>query len=355
MKKVFFTVGPSQTYPTFERHMHTALKDQIGSISHRGSQFKDIYKNVDQKLKRLLGIPESFSIYFVGSSLESMERIIQNTVLKSSFHLISGSFGKRWHKTAVELGKKAFAQETQDGEGFDFGSLKIPRECELVCITQNDTSTGVWIPMQEIHYLKSRYPDMLFALDLVSSAPIPEIEFSKIDMVFFSVQKGFGLPAGLGVLAVSPGSVKKAEDIQKRGVSTGSYHNFLTLDKAYSNFQTPETPNVLNIYLLDKILDDMLKKGIEKIRKETDEKAKLIYEFFDSHKKYEPFVKYKPIRSKTSLVIDVKGESGKIREKLTKKGIEVGSGYGARKEGQIRIANFPQHSLKQVEGLLGSL
>lgn len=352
MNKVYFTVGPSQTYPTFEHHMQTALKEQIGSISHRGSLFKSIYKNVDQKLKTLMGIPPGFRVFFVGSSLESMERIIQNTVLKSSFHLISGSFGKRWHKTAKELGKKTFAWETPEGEGFDFGSLKIPNSCELVCITQNDTSTGVWLPIQEIQNLKSLYPDMLFALDLVSSAPIPKIDYSKIDMVFFSVQKGFGLPAGLGVLIVSPESVKKAEVIQERGVSTGSYHNFLTLDKAYLDFQTPETPNVLNIFLLDKILDDMLKKGIEKLRKETDEKAKLIYNFFDSHNKYDPFVKNKPFRSLTSLVIDVKGESGRLRAKLSKKGIEVGSGYGAFKEDHVRIANFPQHSLEDVNKLI---
>lgn len=164
-KKVFFTVGPSQLYPTFNKHIKSALAEQISSISHRGQQFKDIYIQTTENLSTLMDIPNDFDIYFTGSSLESMERIIQNTVLKGSFHVVSGSFGKSWLQTSQELGKRAEFIDTPAGEGFDFGSLKIPKTSEVVCITQNDTSTGVQIPMEEIYYLKSKYPEKLLSFD----------------------------------------------------------------------------------------------------------------------------------------------------------------------------------------------
>lgn len=355
MKKVYFTVGPSQLYSTYQAHMKEALAQDIGSKLHRGAWFAGVFDEATGNFRKLLGIPKEVSIFFVGSSLESMERIIQGVVYKESFHLLTGAFGKKWHQTALDLGKKATKADTPDGMGYDFSELTIPKTAELVAITQNDTSTGVAIPIPEIYYLKSRFPDKLFALDIVSSSPYVDVDFTKVEMGFLSVQKGFGLPAGLGILIVSPSALEKAQWIKDKGGVIGSYHSFLSLKTAADEHTTPETPNVLAIWLLNEILKDMLKVGIEKIRKDTDTKAQLIFDFFEKHSKYEPFVKFLPIRSKTSIVIDVKGDSKKLREKAGKQGIEIGSGYGSNKENHLRIANFPQHSIGDVKKLLSTL
>lgn len=72
MKKTFFTVGPSQIYPTVPSHIQKAIKDDILSISHRGPQFREIYKNTVDGLRKLLNIPPSYQIIFVSSALEAM-------------------------------------------------------------------------------------------------------------------------------------------------------------------------------------------------------------------------------------------------------------------------------------------
>ena len=93
-QQIFFTVGPSQVYPTLSKHLQTAVRENIPSLNHRGSEFKKLFTETTVNLKKLLGIPENYRIFFVSSALESMERTIESVVDRNSFHLITGSFGK---------------------------------------------------------------------------------------------------------------------------------------------------------------------------------------------------------------------------------------------------------------------
>lgn len=350
-KKIFFTVGPSQLYPTVPGHIKNALKENIFSLSHRSKQFSEIYEKTSTNLRKLLNIPSTHHIFFTASALEGMERTIQSTVLKNSYHFVNGSFSREFWQIAIDLKKNALRFDAPNGEGFNFASAKIPKNTELISVVQNETSTGVETPMEDIYKLKLKHPQALLAMDVVSSIPYTTIDFSQIDITLFSVQKGFGLPAGLGVLIVNKKAVEKAAWLSTKNVNIGSYHNFLKLAEFEEKFQTRETPNIANIYLFSKVTEDMLSIGIEKIRKETEKKAQLIYNFFENHPKYRPYVSDQ-CRSKTTIVINVKGESQQIVDRLEKKGFILTQGYGKRKDDHIRIANFPSLSLQQVKKLL---
>lgn len=355
MKKTFFTVGPSQLYPTVSKHLQIALKSQILSISHRGGQFEEIFSQASNLLKQLLKIPSDYSIFFVSSGTEAMEKTIENVVEKESFHLVNGSFSKRLFDMALQLKKKATKLEVNLGEGFDFENITIPKTAELITLTHNETSTGVVLPVKQIADIKKAHPEKLLALDIVSSAPYAKIDFRFADIVFFSVQKGFGLPSGLGVIIVNPDALDKAERLEKKGINIGTYHSFPILKKSADKNQTPETPSVLHIYLLSQVLTDMLKIGIKTIRKQTDQKAKLLYSFLDNHPRWRAFVKDKKFRSKTTIVADLRKEQKMVKEILAKKGLIVGSGYGQYKDTHLRIANFPSHSLKDMKKLINNL
>ncbi len=351
MKKIFFTVGPSQLYPSVPKHIKTALKENVFSLSHRSNTFVEIYKGVSDNLRKLLDIPATHHIFFTSCALEGMERTIQNTVQKNSVHFVNGSFSREFWQIAVDLKKNAQRIDAPNGKGFDFASVNIPKNTELICLVQNETSTGVAIPMDFIYELKKNYPTALLAIDVVSSVPYTTIDFSKIDIALFSVQKGFGLPAGLGVLIVNDKAIKKAELLDKKNISIGSFHTFPKLFEFEQKFQTRETPNVSALYLLEKVTADMLTAGIKTIRKQTEQKADLLYAFFDNHSSYKPYVQ-DPFRSKTTIVIDVKGESETVVKKLAENGLIVAQGYGKRKDEHIRIANFPSLSLAMVKKLI---
>lgn len=355
MKNTYFTVGPSQLYPTVKNHLLKAIEDDVMSLSHRSKVFQGWVKEAKDRLRQLLTIPTDHEIFFLGSGTEGMERVIENTVKDSSFHLVNGAFSKRFYQTAKQLGKNASKAEVAPGTGFDFAKISPPKKAEIMCFTHNETSCGVMLPTKDLQVFIRRYPKILTAIDIVSSAPYASLDFRLFDCVFFSVQKGFGLPAGLGVIVVSPRAIEKASYLQKKGMSIGSYHSFLELKKYADKWQTPETPNVLAIYLLNRVIDDFLKVGIAKIRQETDQKAKLLYSRLAKQAKFELFVKDIAYRSPTTLVAAVRGGSLELVKALKAKGLLVGAGYGDNKEKHIRIGNFPATSLAQVKKLIAAL
>ncbi len=349
--QTFLTPGPSALYPSFEKHLRTALDAQIPSISHRGKKFQSIYRETFEALQELFSLPEEYAVLFCGSANEIWERLLMNCVEKHSFHLVNGAFSKKFYQFSQQLHLQSGQQTAAFGAGFELENTQIPKDTELLALTHNETSAGVIMPEEVIHQLATQNPDALTVVDMVSSAPYPQLDFRKIDSAYFSVQKAFGMPAGLGVWLVNKACLAKAEEIEKNieGRSTGTYHRLTHLWETFEKFETPETPNVLGIYLLGKIAQDMLQKGRDTIRKETDLKANMLYDFVEKKEGLEIFVQNPAHRSPTVIVVNTATESSKIIQKIAAKGFEIGSGYGEYKNKQIRIANFPATSVAQIE------
>ncbi|WP_114781649.1 aminotransferase class V-fold PLP-dependent enzyme [Botryobacter ruber] len=354
--KVYFTPGPSELYPTVPQHMQTAMENKIGSISHRSQQFKDIYAHTVAGLRQLLQLPDHFDILFLSSANEIWERAIENTVEKESFHLVNGSFSKRFYEISLDLGRKATKHEVPFGQGFRVEDIEVPASAELVAIVQNETSSGAGTPVAAINALREKTgPEPLFFIDVVSSMPHPKLDWSKVDSVYFSVQKCFGLPAGLGVWVLNDRCIAKAEALKAKGMSVGSYHSIpATIGKARAN-QTQETPNVLNIYLLGQVVQEMNQKGVDVIRQETEAKAKMVYDYLEASENFEIAVEEPAHRSATTIIANTKLPASEVIKRLSPFDMAVGSGYGNYKESQIRIANFPAHSVGQMQALVYKL
>lgn len=356
MQNTYFTPGPAALFPTFEKHLKTFMDRQLGSISHRSQQYRDLHRFTVEQLRTLLSVPDTHQILFLGSASETWERILLNCVEHESFHLVNGSFSKKFYDYANSLHKFAHVCEKPMGEGFDFAEIEVPAYAEVICITHNETSSGVQMPVADIHKLKAKNPDKLVAVDMVSSAPYPALDYSLIDTAFFSVQKAFGMPAGLGVWIVNEACLAKAERLrQYDSLTIGAHHDLPTLWKNALKFETPATPNVLAIYTLGKIAEDFNRIGIENLRKETEHKAGLLYTLVKKHDNFEAFVKVPRHQSQTVVVANTKKDSSTVIGKLKEKGLIVGSGYGEFKGSQVRIANFPATSLAQIEGLVKAL
>ncbi|GAB3562134.1 phosphoserine transaminase [Spirosoma luteolum] len=356
MTNTYFTPGPAELYPTFARHLQTAMDRQLGSISHRSQAFRDIYQATDEQLRTLLNIPKTHGIFFTGSASEVWERLLFNCVEHESFHLVNGSFSQKFYDYAGSLKKFAHKQEKPFGEGFDAAEIEVPPYAELVCMTHNETSSGVQMRVADMHKLKKKHPKKLFCVDMVSSAPYPDLDYSLIDSAFFSVQKAFGMPAGLGVWIANEACLAKAETLlQHDNLTVGAHHTLPTLWKHYKTFETPATPNVLFIYLLGKIAEDLNRIGIDVIRKQTEEKARLLYKFIGDSPYFEPFVEQERHRSQTVVVANTKAPSAEVIANAKVAGMVVGSGYGSLKSSQIRIANFPATTADQLNDLIRQL
>ena len=352
-RKLYFTPGPSALYFTLEEHMRGALREQIPSISHRGREFSNIYKNVDDQLRQLVSLPDDYRIFFTSSATETWERLLQSLVKKSTLHLVNGAFSRRFYQVAKKLQYQAEIVEVPEGEVVDLNAIPSGLEPELIGVTHNETSTGAQQPVEDLAPLRKKFPTSIIAVDAVSSFPVVDLPFDLIDSVYLSVQKCFGLPSGLGVWLVNDRAIQRALSLAPTGRT--SYHGIDTYLANYEKYQTPSTPNILAIYLLNKVIGDMLEKGIGKIRMESKYKSAILYHLLESKASIQPFVTTANWRSETVIVASSGDGTESILDKLYQRSMVVGSGYGAFKGKHIRMANFPTHSKEQIEMLVDAL
>ncbi|MCS6968595.1 MAG: aminotransferase class V-fold PLP-dependent enzyme [Cytophagales bacterium] len=349
----FLTPGPSQLYYTVPQHIKTALKEHICSISHRSKSFQQIVAHALEHLRALFQLPTDYYIAFTASATEVWERAIENLSQEYTLHLVNGNFSKKFYEFSKQLKRNAQKWEVSPGKGFYLSEMPPFDPPELLCLTHNETSTGVTMPLEDIYTLRKRYPEALIIVDAVSSVPYPEIDFSQIDSLFFSVQKGFGLPAGLGVWIFNQRCLAKAEELLSKGKSIGTYHSLPSLLASIQKNETPETPNVLGIYLLGKVAEDMNRRGIKTIRQEIEAKAAIAYHHLQKNNdKFSLFVNDPSHRSATVIVAEVLHRpAADFIEFCKQKGIVLGSGYGNFKGVHIRIANFPTHAKETFQHL----
>ncbi len=349
--KKYFTVGPTEIFPQIYEYIQTAREEKIFSISHRSREFSEIYRNADNYLRKLLNIPANFHIAFLSSATECMERVIENTVEKESFHIINGFFARRFREISEQCSKQTNEYKVNLHKKFEPSEIDIPDTAELITITHNDTSSGHAIEMPQIKTIKEKYPNIPIALDATTSVPYYGIDFNLIDTAFFSVQKGFGMPPGLGVIIFKDTLVEKSKYLSDKNFNRGTFFNFERLKDNALKLQTTVTPNIPAIFILSKLSELLFNYGIDTIRKETELKAGLIYDTFKKSGYLKPYIGSEENCSKTTIV----AVSGKDVDELTKylnlNGFEISKGYREKKDDQIRIANFPTQSILATEEL----
>ena len=354
--KIFFSVGPTEIFPEVKKFYSEGFREKLFSVHHRSNEFENIHSETVANLKKLLNFT-GHKIFFFSSATECMERVILNLVDKSSFHYINGYFAQRFSNIAKQYGKLPIELICESGKSFfDEGDDNfIDEDAELICFTLNETSMGTALPISEIVKIKKLYPEKIIVLDAVSALPFYEIDFEYVDCAFFSVQKGFGMPPGLGVLIVNDICLSKADFLSQINGNEISAFNFNKYSENFNKNQTSYTPNIPAIYVLGKVCDLMLKKGLGKIRKETDNKYNLLDNFISGSDIFSHFVKRPEDRSKTTIAVNTKLTSSEVVKKLNASGFVVSRGYGEYKDYQIRIGNFPVHKIQDFKNLINEL
>ncbi len=362
-----FAVGPSQLHPAVPGAIRAALAEGLPSWSHRSDAFRREVAGAVEALSAVLGIPEGYRVLFLGSATEAMERVAQGLLggegmvlpgaghgpgAARSFHLVHGAFARRFRTVARNLGGDPAGVEVEDGQGFDLGEIRVPGGYGLLAVTQNETSTGVALDPGGIAALARRHPEIPTVVDTVTAAPTLPLELGAVDGAFFSVQKLFGLPAGLGVLVVSPRLVERVRERRGGGAPAGGYMHIPALAEAASRHETGPTPNMLGIRLLKVVARALLERGLDRVRRDAEANAVRIHDAA-VRAGWIPFPTRVEDRSTTVLVYRVPGEggAGRARDRLQGEGFQVSAGYGSLKEAVVRLANFPAHPPEAVEAL----
>jgi phosphoserine aminotransferase len=342
---ISFSPGPSQVFPQLPQYFQDAYDQDILSANHRSRIFMNMYQEVVQLFREKLHMPEDYKLLFTSSATENWEIISQSLTEKGSFHLYSGDFGKKWFRYAKHIHAQTEGVKFDPEQGIDLYSLDVYDQ-DIICVTQNETSNASEVGLETLRGIRKAYPDKLLAVDATSSMAGIELDFEIGDIWFASVQKCFGLPAGLGVLILSPQAVEKAEALDERG----RYNSLNFMLENAIGYQTHYTPNVLGIYLLKRSLQD--RPEIQFTDKILRTRMQELENLVAGKDKFRYLNKFPEHRSRTVLGISGKEDMvASIHEAAKKNGLILGSGYGSLKNSSFRIANFPAVTDDQFEKL----
>jgi phosphoserine aminotransferase len=220
----------------------------------------------------------------------------------------------------------------------------VPAGAELVAVTHNETSTGMAWPWDELTAWRDAHPGPLLALDVTSSIASMAMDWTRADVWFGSVQKGFGLPAGLGLLLVGPRARERARELGARR-RVAAWQDLHAMAAKIEEGQTVETPNVLAIALLAR---QMRRWDLAAIDVATREKARLVAQRAGDERF---FVRDARWRSLTTHCLLVPSPDDCVR-RAREAGFAVGRGYGALRPRSIRIGTFPSVSLRDLDAAL---
>jgi phosphoserine aminotransferase len=344
---ISFYPGPSRVYDSIPKYVKEAHKKGILSINHRSDEFMRFSERTIHLLKDKLNIPEDYTIFYTTSATECWEIIAQSLNKKRSYHIFNGSFGQKWYEYTQKLGGGVRSYPFGKEELVNPKKLKFGKEGGVICITQNETSNGTQVACAAIKQIKENNPDHLVAVDATSSMAGIMLDFKSADIWFASVQKCFGLPAGLGLMICSPKAIQEAINIGE----SDHYNSVTFMNDMMQKFQTPFTPNVLNIYLLMRVMEEV--KPIEEVHAKVTERFYKWKEFFEERHSLKHLIGNHEAHSFTVLPVTADEELlTKIKAKAKKKGILLGEGYGELKSSTFRIANFPAIKKKEIKTLM---
>lgn len=339
---ITFYPGPSKVYPQVEKYLSDAYQSGILSVNHRSEPFMALLKKTIDLMKTKLDIPADYEVYFCSSATECWEIIAQSLVASKSLHVYNGAFGEKWLEYTQKLKPAA--------SGLSFDSNALPaiadiiadKESEVICLTHNETSNGTALPFSFFAELRKQ-TEQVIAVDATSSMAGVEFPWEDADVWYASVQKCFGLPAGLSVLIASPRAVRLAEKIGDRDY----YNSFLFVRDNFLKYQTPYTPNALGIYLAGRVMEQV--QPLTEVSDQTRLRARAWYTFL-AENGYAVLVENEEVRSDTVIAVtDTKERVAFLKKAAKENGIMLGNGYGAWKETTFRIANFPAITQQEID------
>ena len=331
MSTRLFTVGPVEVRTEVLQSMNRSM------ITHRSKDYKDLHRGIVEKLKKALETDMNIIMASTSSSgfLESCVRCgVQSKMLGIS----NGSFGERWQKIGTSNGKEVVKLQVPWGKAVRSEELEgmVDESIEAVTLVSNESSTGVFNPVEDLVNAIREQGDPLIFIDGVTSVAAIDLHLDRmeVDALVFGTQKALALPPGLAVICASDRLLEKAKNVENRGF----YFDLLGLKKYADKDLAMTTPPVSLMYGLDFQLDRVLREGMDSRYARHREMADTVREWAERNS---GLFAEEGHRSNTITVVnntDIAFDT--IQNSLRGKGYEISGGYGKIKEETYRIGHM---------------
>ncbi len=282
-----FSAGPSCLPEEVLIEVQKELLDCNGTgqsvmeMSHRSKPFEAIITEVEAKLRKLMSIPENYTVLFLQGGASTQFAMIPLNLKKlgKAAYVNTGV----WAKKAIGEAKKYIEVDVvASGEDKKFLAIpkieKIEGEYDYAHITLNNTIMGTlfkYIPNMGKREDGTEIPLIADISSCILSEPL---DVSKFGLLYAGAQKNLA-PAGVTLVII------------RNDLLQDSPFDFTPTMLQYNTHVEGEsmynTPPCWSIYVMGKVLAWIEKNdGAKGMKKRNEEKAKKFYEYLDNSPYY---------------------------------------------------------------------
>lgn len=251
--------GPAPVPPP----VSLALAEPV--LNHRGEIFQQRFPEILKRLQPLFGTTRA--IYMItGSGTAGMETAVGNLVSPGTpvLCLINGFFGNRWadlcraYQGQVHTLQFPWGKAVQPAQVEDY--LARHPAIEIIFVVHNESSTAVLNDLEKISWARGD-EGRLLVVDTVSSlggTPV-EMEAWGLDVVVSASQKCLMTPPGTAFISLSARAEQYLQDCR----ASRYYFDLRKYARFLEKGETPFTPNINNVFALEKALNILEAEGLE--------------------------------------------------------------------------------------------
>ena len=278
-----FSAGPAALPLEVLEEAQSELLDYRGlgmsvlEMSHRSAAYQQIIEEVEETLRDILDIPDTYRVLFLqgGATLEFAGIPLNLMHRGRAGYLVTGNFAKKAWQEAQKYGE-APVLASSEGTSFDripdlgpVASRVAEGDLDYVYICQNNTIFGT-----EYRELPQTGETPLVA-DVSSCFLSHPLDVERYGLIYAGAQKNAG-PAGVTVVIVR-------EDLIADGPARADIcPTYLDYRLQASKESMYNTPNTFGIYLCGKVLRWIERTGgLKAMQARNQEKADVLYGLLD--------------------------------------------------------------------------
>lgn len=345
-----FGSGPSKVRPEALAALHDSGGGLLGT-SHRQAPVKDLVGRLRQGLAHMFSLPDGYEILLGnGGTTAFWDAQVFGLIEKRSHHYVLGEFSSKFAHAAAMAPHLAEPEivEAEPGTRPDHGA---PGDADVVAQIHNETSTGVWMPVE-------RHGDALVSVDATSAAGGMPVEPQEFDVYYFAPQKGLASDGGLWIALCSPAAIERIERLaaSDRYVPP-SIDLGIALENSRKN-QTYNTPALATLFMAAEQVDWINHYGgLDWSAARSKQSSEILYGWAEANDVAWPFVKERSHRSPVVGTIDFADhiDATAISKALRVNGIVDTEPYRKLGRNQLRVAMYPAIEPSDIELLTKSI
>ena len=342
-----FSAGPSMLPLSALERAGSEITNYRGSgmsvmeMSHRSKVFMQIFEETQEKLRRIMNVPEGYRILFLQTGASGQFSMIPlNLIGKTgkADYAVTGNFSNLAYKEAKKYGQINLAATSEDRDHSYIPSqdqLKLDPQASYFYYCANNTIYGTeWGYVPETG-------DVPLVCDMSSNILSRPVDVSKYGIIYAGAQKNMA-PAGLTVVIIREDLAGNAMPFTPVMMD---YKTMIDKDSMYN------TPPCWAIYMLGLTLDWVEENGgIEGMEKLKKLRSGMLYDTIDNSKLFSCPAQ---VGSRSGMNVAFRTTSAELDAKFIQEATEAGfvNLKGHRVTGGMRASIYNAMPVEGVEKL----